>query len=76
MDRFFLGVLVTVLFYNQAAVKRGYRTLMRELGASHRVTSYEAPSEVSEPPSLDLTQEIKEPTLDRMEALGFNVKRQ
>lgn len=80
MWKFLLGGLVVYMFYNQTQVRRGYYTILRELRVAQRVVVTGSPELYrplqGEAPALRTAIEVQEPSLDDMEALGFNVRRE
>lgn len=84
MGRFLLGALTVFLYYNQGNIRRGYYIITHEMRVVKRVYAEQRPivqkvfqseEPFVEPPLLDTSIEIKEPSLEAMEKLGFNVKK-
>lgn len=75
MGKFLAGVLVTVALFNLGSVKRFVYDVTGTTAAINRrmhtpFTPKEGPA-----PRLATRTEVQEPDLDRMEELGFEVRR-
>lgn len=71
MWKFLAGALVVFLFYNHANVKRLYHKAMNTINKPRVLKPLEGP-----PRPLKTKVDVHEPTLDQLEALGFNVRRE
>lgn len=81
MGKFILGALTVFLLYNQDRVRRGYYIVTYELHLADRLVQEKSPivrkawADV-QAPLVETSKEVREPTLDDLQKLGFNVKKQ
>lgn len=72
MNKFLLGMLVMFLWCNRDRVIRGYYIVIYGKHVMDRALAIRQPE--IEPPPINTENEVKEPSLAKLKALGFNVK--